>query len=128
MRWILIVTGVVIFTGITFADDAPKVQIGPGGQLIVGGFDPNSFETAAQSAKGFEAAAPKLKMLGVTSHEVYVRWNLCEVEPGKWDWSVYNRYVEIYRKNNLKWVPFLICGSPYSLPDWYYKKQGYQGY
>jgi len=27
-----------------------------------------------------------------------------------------------------KWVPFLICGSPYSLPDWYYKKPGAQGY
>ena len=25
-------------------------------------------------------------------------------------------------------MPFLICGSAYSLPDWYYKKPGSQGY
>jgi hypothetical protein len=34
----------------------------------------------------------------------------------------------VYRKYGLKWVPFLIVGSAYSLPDWYYKKPGSQGY
>ena len=127
MKWMLIVAGLVLFVGIARAD-VPKVQIGPGGQLIVGGFDPDSFENATKSAAGFEAAIPNLKSLGVTSQEIYVRWNLCEVAPGKWDWSVYDRYVALYKENNLKWVPFLICGSPYSLPDWYYKKPGSQGY
>ena len=69
-----------------------------------------------------------MKALGVTSHEVYVRWNLCEVASGRWDWSVYDRYVEVYKKHGLKWVPFLICGSAYSLPDWYYKSPESQGY
>jgi hypothetical protein len=64
----------------------------------------------------------------VTCHEGYVRWNMCEPEPGKYDWSVYDRYVELYRKHGVKWVPFLICGSAYSLPDWFYKKEGFQGY
>lgn len=128
MRFITGLLLVITITSFSRAQEAPKVQIGPGGELIVGGFDPNSFETAAQSAKGLESDMPRLKSLGVTSHEVYVRWNLCEVEPGKWDWSVYDRYVELYKKNGIKWVPFLICGSPYSLPDFYYKKAGYQGY
>jgi hypothetical protein len=105
-----------------------SAAIGPGGQLIIGGFDPNNRQDAAAAAKNFEAAIPRLHELGVTSHEVYIRWNLCEVEPGKWDWSVYDPFVEIYKKHHLKWVPFLICGSPYSLPDWYYKKSGSQGY
>src|SRR4051794_26939796 len=119
---------IICIATFAFAEDVAQVHIGPGGQLIVGGFDPNSADTAAQSAAALEAAMPNFKKLGITSHEVYVRWNLCEIAPGKWDWSVYDRYVDIYKKHHLKWVPFLICGSPYSLPDWYYKKPGYQGY
>lgn len=104
------------------------VHIGAGGQLIVGGFDPARLEDAAGSARALENAVPILRQMGVTSHEVYVRWNLCELSEGKYDWSVYDRYVAVYKKYGLKWVPFLIVGSPYSLPDWYYKKAGYQGY
>lgn len=104
------------------------VKIGPGGELIVGGFDPAVPEDAVRQTRALEAAVPSLKALGVTSHETYIRWNLCEPEPGKWDWSVYDRYVEVYKKTGLKWVPFLICGSAYSLPRWFYKQPGSQGY
>ncbi len=105
-----------------------KVKIGAGGQLIVGGFDPaRAGDVPAQTA-ALDAAMPGLKSLGVTSHEGYVRWNLCEPSEGKYDWSVYDAYVRIYKKHGIKWVPFLIVGSPYSLPDWYYKKPGSQGY
>jgi hypothetical protein len=108
----------------------PLVKIGPGGQLIVGGFDPARRTDANTQAQALEASVPALKQLGVTSHEGYVRWNLCEVAPGKFDWSVYDRFVQVYKKHGMKWVPFLIVGSAYSLPDWYYKHReaGYQGY
>ncbi|MCS6829347.1 MAG: beta-galactosidase [Armatimonadota bacterium] len=108
----------------------PLVKIGRGGQLIIGGFDPARKEDVEPMTRALEAAMPALKQLGVTSHEGYVRWNLCEPEPGKYDWSVYDRYVEIYKRYNMKWVPFLIVGSAYSLPRWYYKNRdaGYQGY
>lgn len=112
----------------TCAKQGPPVRIGAGLQLIVGGFDPSSRADAARNAEALDRAVPRLKALGVTSHEVYVRWNLCEVAPIKWDWSVYDRYLDVYKKHGLKWVPFLICGSAYSLPDWYYKKPGSQGY
>ncbi len=110
------------------SDVKPLVQIGPGGQLIIGGFDPAHASDAVPQSHALEAAVPALKSLGVTSHEGYVRWNLCEVAPGRFDWSVYDRFVEIYRKHGLKWVPFLICGSAYSLPDWYYHSAEKQGY
>ena len=106
----------------------PKVKIGAGGQLIIGGFDPATARDVPHQTAALEAAVPGMKALGVTSHEGYVRWNLCEPEEGKYDWSVYDAYVQIYKKHGLKWVPFLIVGSPYSLPDWYYKKPGSQGY
>ncbi len=108
----------------------PLVRIGQGGQLIIGGFDPARRQDVEPMVRSLEAALPALKQIGVTSHEGYVRWNLCEPEPGRYDWSVYDRYVEVYRKYGIKWVPFLIVGSAYSLPDWYYKNRraGYQGY
>ena len=106
----------------------PQARIGAGGQLIIGGFDPDSRESAVTQTRLLDAALPGLRAAGVTCHEGYVRWNLCEPEPGKYDWSVYDRYVELYRRHGVKWVPFLICGSAYSLPDWFYKKEGFQGY
>lgn len=109
-------------------DIKPKVKIGPGGQLIIGGFDPARAGDVPNQTAALEAAIPGLKSLGVTSHEGYVRWNLCEPSEGKYDWSVYDAYVRLYKRHGLKWVPFLIVGSPYSLPDWYYKKPGSQGY
>jgi hypothetical protein len=105
-----------------------RVKIGRGGELIVGGFDVPTREYVRQETRALDAAAPTLKSIGVTSHEGYVRWNLCEPAPGQYDWSVYDKYVELYKKHHLKWVPFLIVGSPYSLPDWYYKQPEAQGY
>jgi hypothetical protein len=106
----------------------PKVKIGAGGQLIVGGFDPARTDDVPTMTAALESAIPGLKSLGVTSHEGYVRWNLCEPQEGKYDWSVYDPFVRIYKRHGIKWVPFLIVGSAYSLPDWYYKKAGFQGY
>lgn len=105
-----------------------KVKIGPGGRLIIGGFDPGHKDHAAFQTAALESAIPALKSLGVTSHEGYVRWNLCEPKEGVYDWSVYDAYVRVYKRHGLKWVPFLIVGSAYSLPDWFYKKEGFQGY
>jgi hypothetical protein len=117
-----------ILAKIDTRDVKPLVKIGQGGQLIVGGFDPTSRADAARYVRTLEASIPALKALGVTSHEAYVRWNLCEPAEGQYDWSVYDQYVTLYKRHGLKWVPFLICGSAYSLPDWYYKKPGSQGY
>ncbi|HEY3268409.1 MAG TPA: family 14 glycosylhydrolase [Armatimonadota bacterium] len=113
---------------LTAADLKPLAKIGAGGELIVGGWDPTTRADAAGSANAFAANAPALKRLGVTSHESYVRWNLCETAPGAYDWSVYDRYVATYRKTGLKWVPFLIVGPPYAIPNWYYNSPARQGY
>lgn len=109
-------------------DVKPLVKIGARGQLIVGGFDPAHAGDAGPQSRALEASIPALEALGVTSHEIYVRWNLCELQEGHYDWSVYDKFVAVYQRHHLKWVPFLIIGSPYSLPDWYYKKPGSQGY
>ncbi len=119
------------------ADLKPLVHIGPGGQLIMGGWDPSpslrgldpaSVHEAVARADDFASVAPALKQIGVTSLEVYVRWNLCEKRPGIFDWSIYDEYVKVCRQYGLKWVPLLVLGPAYTLPDWYYHKPGSQGY
>ena len=35
---------------------------------------------------------------------------------------------DVYRRGGLKWVPFLLAGPSYALPDWYYKSPEAQGY
>src|SRR6266480_690239 len=89
----LLTLAVLIAPAPTGARQAQPVHIGPGGQLIIGGFDPTSRADGARNAEELDRAAPRLKGLGITSHEVYVRWNLCGVASGRWDWSVYDRYV-----------------------------------
>jgi hypothetical protein len=110
------------------ANIGPKVRIGDGGELIVGGFDPVRADGLAARINGLKAVLPAFRLFGVTSHEGYVRWNLCEPTPGRYDWGIYDRYVDLYRRNGLKWVPFLIVGPAYSLPDWFYKSSESQGY
>lgn len=106
----------------------PLVKIGKGGELIAGAFDPAKKSDVSGLTRSLEANILGLKQLGFTSNEVYVRWNLCEVAPGVYDWSVYDPYVALYKKYGFKWVPFLIVGSPYSLPDWYFNGDERQGY
>ena len=105
-----------------------KTRIGADKSFIIGGFDIDSASALNSQLQSLQNALPALRAMGLTSHEAYVRWNLCEPEPGRYDWSLYDAYVDVYRQAGVKWVPFLIIGSPYSLPNWYYKQAGSQGY
>ena len=67
-----------------------------------------------------EVSAVLYHSLGVTSIESYVTWQSVESEAqGRWDWSRWDSQVEILRKNDLKWAPFLILGPAYSTPNWF---------
>lgn len=105
-----------------------KTRIGADRNFIIGGFDIENADSLQSRIQSLQNALPALRAMGLTSHEAYVRWNLCEPEPGRYDWSFYDAYVDVYRHAGVKWVPFLIIGPAYSLPDWYYKQPGSQGY
>lgn len=67
-----------------------------------------------------EASAKLYRSLGVTSIESYVTWESVERNgEGQWDFSQWDRQVEILKKYGLKWVPFLIAGCAYATPDWF---------
>ncbi len=75
-----------------------------------------------------EETAKLYKSLGVTSIESYVTWETVERKgEGQWDFSQWDRQVEILQKYGLKWVPFLIAGPGYSMPDWYRSSNQHRG-
>lgn len=72
--------------------------------------------------------AQMLRAVGFTSVEQYVTWETCENGgEGVWDFSKWDQQVEILRRNGLKWLPFIIAGPAYSLPDWYRMSPEFQG-
>ena len=60
------------------------------------------------------------RVLGATSVESYVTWQTVEdAGEGQWDWSRWDRQVEILRRAGLKWAPLLVSARPMPLPKWY---------
>jgi len=67
-----------------------------------------------------DSIARLYKSLGATSVESYVTWETCEkTGEGSWNWSKWDSVVDVLKKNNIKWVPFLILGPAYSTPGWF---------
>lgn len=60
----------------------------------------------------------RLRELGGTSVQTYIYWNKIERESGVFDWSHYDRIVDLLEEYGLKWVPFLIAGPWYVTPEW----------
>ncbi|MBQ4575534.1 MAG: SUMF1/EgtB/PvdO family nonheme iron enzyme [Clostridia bacterium] len=93
-----------------------SVKIPEGNELCIGigGADPNMLA--------------KLRCMGVTSVEQYVTWESCENKgEGEWDFSHWDRELEMIRAAGLKWLPFIIAGPAYSLPDWYRASRDFEG-
>lgn len=68
------------------------------------------------------------KNMGVTSIEEYVTWESCEkAGEGKWDFSVWDNELKKIKEAGLKWLPFIIAGPAYSLPDWYRESREFEG-
>jgi hypothetical protein len=75
-----------------------------------------------------EEQAARVAALGFTSVEQYVHWGTVEgAGEGQFDFSHWDRQVEILRAHGLKWVPFLIAGPAYSLPQWFLHSSEHHG-
>ncbi|OQA44156.1 MAG: hypothetical protein BWY52_01692 [Chloroflexi bacterium ADurb.Bin325] len=55
--------------------------------------------------------------LGATSVQLYIDWKAVELAPGEYDWSPYERDLEMLERAGLKLGPFVICGSWYVTPQ-----------
>jgi hypothetical protein len=101
---------------------------------IPGGVDPSLLDKIRASRRpameltfgcdGGPAQALLFRSLGVTSVESYVTWQTVEdAAQDQWDWSRWDRQVDILQQADLKWVPFLVLGPGYATPKWYRESQ-----
>jgi hypothetical protein len=86
--------------------------------------NPPSLEIAIDNIREY---APLAKLLGFTSVECFVRWDLIEPQPGEYDFSHYDQIVTTIDRYGLKWFPNLVITSAFALPDWYVSSHEYEG-
>lgn len=65
----------------------------------------------------------QVKDHGITSLQSYVYWAEVEKKRYEWDFSVYDEVVEKIAGQGLKWCPFLILGTNYSVPEWFHNSE-----
>ncbi|MHB0998721.1 MAG: beta-galactosidase [Armatimonadota bacterium] len=56
---------------------------------------------------------------GLTSLESYVKWWICEPQPGKWDFSYYDLHEQAAKETGIHWLPLIIAGPAYGTPPWF---------
>jgi len=75
--------------------------------------------TTAEVVEVAARRAAVAKREGLTSIEVYVKWSLCEPEPGRWDFSYYDIWEQAVKAAGIRWVPLLILGPSWATPSWF---------
>ncbi|MFA6239861.1 MAG: family 14 glycosylhydrolase [Candidatus Hydrogenedentales bacterium] len=86
--------------------------------------NPPSLAVALENIREY---APLAKLLGFTSVECFVRWDLLEPREGEFDFSHYDTLVSAIQEHGLKWFPNLVITSAFALPSWYYESGGHNG-
>jgi hypothetical protein len=93
--------------GVRVPENLPR-RAGAGMEVVFGSLEASFAQAALARAQG------------ASSYETYVTWRSVEnAGEGRWDWSRWDRQVEILRRAGLKWVPILIAGPAYATPDWF---------
>ncbi len=87
--------------------------------------DPPSLVTALDNIREY---APLARLMGFTSAECFVRWNLIEPTPGNFDFTHYDTIVEALTARGLKWFPNLVVTSAFALPTWYLESEENVGF
>ena len=97
--------------------DVPRVTTPAGLRLCLGEYNQLSAEDAS-----------RFKNAGFSSVEFYLTWESVENKgENQWDFSAWDKQVEILKKAGLKWTAFIIAGPAYSLPEWYRKSKDFVG-
>ncbi|MCG3199929.1 MAG: hypothetical protein GHCLOJNM_04457 [bacterium] len=111
------------------AEDSVPIQVEPLVRLerpmeitcTVGIEDIGNPPSLANSLANVREYVPLARLLGFTSVECFVRWDMLEPREREFDFSHYDQIVEAIRARGLRWFPNLVITSGYSLPSWYYE-------
>jgi hypothetical protein len=104
------------------ADVAPMVSLArPISLTTTAGIDvAGGMDTLDASLAAMREYVPLAKVLGFTSIESYVTWKRLEpAAEGVFDFSFYDAITAELTRHGMKWLPLLIVGSAYALPDWF---------
>ena len=89
--------------------DKTQISTPPGLRLCLGEYNSLTPEQAQ-----------RFKNAGFSSVEFYLTWESVENKgEDRWDFSSWDKQVQILKNAGLKWTPFIIAGPAYSLPEWY---------
>ena len=78
--------------------------------------------------ENIEEILKKIKADGFTSVQIYTHWGIIEpMKRGKFDFSFYDRQVELIKNAGLKFVPFIIMGPKYAHPEWWLTDESHKG-
>ncbi|HUI63218.1 MAG TPA: SUMF1/EgtB/PvdO family nonheme iron enzyme [Bacteroidota bacterium] len=97
--------------------DEPRLATPTGERICLGEYNQISQEEAR-----------RFKNAGFSSVEFYLTWESVEGKgKDEWDFSAWDKQLEILKTAGLKCTPFLIAGPAYSLPAWYRRSTDFVG-
>lgn len=107
-------TSFAIIPDVELNAPTPDSPFGIGAYYVVR-FNPQELEIATQLQRRMGAAWDRDELL----------WDLCEPEPGKWQWERFDRSVEACRKNNILIIGLLDYWGKWAKP---LTEEGYKSY
>lgn len=108
--------------------DRPMQVVCSAGVEVHGGYGSDRADALDRCVANLREQVPLAKALGFNGIEAYVRWDLVEPAPGRFDWTFYDEVVEEVQRHKLKLFPLLIVGSAYALPKWFYESDENVGF
>lgn len=75
--------------------------------------------TRQEAAAAIGHRAEVARRAGITCLESYVKWWLCEPQPGAWDFSYYDLHDQAAKDAGIRWLPLIIAGPAYGTPPWF---------
>ena len=107
----------------------PAIRFDTAGERVVSaGADAHTLEGLPDAVASMRELLPLARVLGFNGIESYVKWNFVERSPGVFDWSFYDKIVDVVEQHGLRWFPLLVVGSAYTLPDWFYNSKDLAAY
>ena len=107
----------------------PAVRLQRPMELVMGSLEANvQREDLPATLANLRNQLPLVRALGFNGVESYVRWNAVEGSRGVFDWSYYDAIVAEAVKHGMQWLPLVVSGPAYTLPDWFHDSPDHLGF
>jgi len=107
----------------------PAVRLEKPLELVMGSLEASvQTEDLPATLANLRNQLPLIRVLGFNGVESYVRWNEVERAQGVFDWSYYDAIVAEALKHGLQWLPLVVSGPAYTLPEWFHDSPDFLGF